>query len=305
MEKQLFYRQCPKCSKQVSHTNKKNCNTAIRKGRLCASCAAKAVQNEPSFKKRMAEYKSEARRGENNPFFGKKHSETSIAKMKQSKLAYMESDCCVYRTEEFKEKSKRVGQQNGMHGTTYYDRWVENYGEEKADRLMSDLRKRKSVETSGKNNPMYGRPAPQGSGNGWSGWYNGWYFRSIKELSYMIRVIEANNFRWRTAESRDLNIVYVDYDGRERTYRADFLIDEKILVEVKPRKLFDTPKNKRKKEAAIAFCKKNGYEYRMADVKPIDFVTMLALQENGHVVFLQRYQEKMERLRCKLAKNGN
>ena len=35
----------------------------------------------------------------------------------------------------------------------------------------------------------------------------------------------------RTAETKDLKIKYVDYKGDERTYVADFLVEEKELIE--------------------------------------------------------------------------
>jgi len=49
---------------------------------------------------------------------------------------------------------------------------------------------------------MYGKPAPIGSGNGWSGWYKGWYFRSLLELSFMINVIERFKMSWQNAETK-------------------------------------------------------------------------------------------------------
>ena len=44
---------------------------------------------------------------------------------------------------------------------------------------------------------MYGRFSPRGSGNGWSGWYKEWYFRSLLELSYMINETKFNMGYWR------------------------------------------------------------------------------------------------------------
>ncbi|MBR4316812.1 MAG: hypothetical protein IKP65_07630 [Alphaproteobacteria bacterium] len=45
---------------------------------------------------------------------------------------------------------------------------------------MIELKKKYSEKSKGKNNPMYGKPAPKGSGNGVSGWYKGWFFRSLR-----------------------------------------------------------------------------------------------------------------------------
>lgn len=43
----------------------------------------------------------------------------------------------------------------------------EIYGKEKAVELKEKL----SERFSGEGNPMFGKPSPEGSGNGWSGWY--------------------------------------------------------------------------------------------------------------------------------------
>ena len=82
---------------------------------------------------------------------------------------------------------------------------------------------------------MYGKPAPIGSGNGWSGWYKGWYFRSLLELSFMINVIERFNMPWISAENQTYKISYVDTNLKQRNYYADFIIDNKYIVECKPK----------------------------------------------------------------------
>ena len=247
MEKEKFTRDCPRCNKELTYTNKKNRNKAGKKGSLCSSCAAKICQNEPVHKKRMAEYRKKAFKGEGNPFYGKKHSDKTREKMRKFQQALDKKHNPFYQSKEFREKSIRVGKANGMYGRSFYDVWLEKYGRTEADRKMKEYRKKMSINMTGNKNPMYGKCSPQGSGNGWSGWYKDWYFRSIKELSYMINVIEINKLNWRTAETNDLAIKYINYDGTKRTYRADFLVEEKDLVEVKPIKLFNTPSNILKK----------------------------------------------------------
>ncbi len=130
---------------------------------------------------------------------------------------------------------------------------------------------------------MYGKPPPKGAGRGWGGWYKGWYFRSLKELSYMLYVIEPNGYAWENAEQKRLSIPYVDHLGQARTYRADFLLDNSILIEVKPKPLMETAINKLKKAAAEIFCSNNGYEYRMVDVKTIEYAELEPLCESGAV----------------------
>ncbi len=292
MKKEMFLRNCPKCGKELSYTNKKNRNTAIKKKRLCGSCASvERNQKYGNNKKFIETYGVKGKWiGKKNPFYGKHHSEESLAKMQKNK------DFSTFKSKKFKDKMSKIssGKNNPMYGKNYYDIWVEKYGEKEANKKMAILRKEKSIQTSGKNNPMYGKPAPQGSGNGWSGWYKGWFFRSIKELSYMVNVIEVNGFQWRTGETKDLCIKYTSYDGTERTYRADFLVEEKKLVEVKPIKLFNTPKNLLKKQAAVKFCKKNGYDYEVVDVRLLDFEKMESLYNQKKIRFTKKYKKKYE-----------
>jgi len=291
MKKEIFIRNCPSCNRELTHTNKKNRNDAVKKGRLCSSCAAKIVQNDPAHKRKQAEYRRKAYKGDNNPFYGKKHTIETIEKIQKNR------DASSFKTQKFKDKMSKVtsGKNNPMCGRNYYDVWVDKYGKEEANNKMNKLKKEKSLQTSGKNNPMYGKPSPQGSGNGWSGWYKGWFFRSIKELSYMINIIEAKKLKWRTAETNDLAVRYINYDGSERTYRADFLVEEKELIEVKPIKLFNTPNNLLKKKAAISFCRKNGYNYKIVDVKLLDVKKMKNLYGRGEIKFTKKYEEKYKK----------
>jgi hypothetical protein len=231
---------------------------------------------------------SEMNTGKNNPFYGKKHTEESLKRIGGR-------DYSVNKTEEFRAKISLTskGVRNPMYGRSIYDVWVKRHGQEDADRRMSELKKKRSEQMRGSGNNMYGKPSPQGSGNGWSGWYKGWYFRSLKELSYMILVIEANGYEWRSAESRDLKIPYI-MDGVSRTYFADFFIGETILVEVKPKKLMDSRLNSLKKEAALKFCRERGYSYRMVDVRTLEDRDVADLYRSGAVRFIGRYDIKMK-----------
>ena len=140
-------------------------------------------------------------------------------------------------------------------GKTY----EELYGIKKA----STLRKNISLRTKGKNNPMYGKPTPKKAGNGISGWYKGWYFRSILELSFMINYIEANKIKWKSAECNKYKIPYIDYKNSERNYFPDFILNDIIIAEIKPENLKNTPLINLKKEAAVEFCKDRNLTYKI------------------------------------------
>ena len=104
--------------------------------------------------------------------------------------------------------------------------------------------------------------------------------------------ILSKKLKWRTAETRDLSIKYINYDGTERTYRADFLVEEKELVEVKLIKLFNTPNNLLKKKAAIKFCKKNRYSYKVVDIKLLNIKKIISLYDQKKIEFTKKYEEK-------------
>jgi len=187
--------------------------------------------------------------------------------------------------------SNFCGVWHGIH-PSYYQKgksFKEIYGEEKANNIKNKL----SIAALGENNPMFGKPSPQGSGNGWSGWYKGWFFRSLKELSYMIYVIERFNLKWETGENAKYKIYYIDYKNNKRTYHPDFLINEKYLVEIKPKNLWNSNSVKRKKEAAETWCKEHNFIYKLTEcVKQISFKEIEKLIKEENLIFTKRYQEK-------------
>ena len=285
-----YFRNCPQCERELSYSNKKNRNTAEKKNICCSSCSHKNAHKRPEVmlkNKKRSERLSEKYKGSGNPFFGKKHSEETREKIVKDR------DFSVYKTKDFKDKMSKVtsGKKNPMYRKNYYNIWVEKYGTEEADRKMKELSKIRSENSSGSNNPMYGKPTPHGAGNGWSGWYKGWFFRSLRELSYMVKEIEGKNKKWRTAETKDLRIKYVDYKGDERTYIADFLIEEKELIEVKPKKLKKSLIVRLKAKAARGFCEEKGLVYKITDVKILSEKEIKKLHDDKIIKFIKKYQE--------------
>jgi len=180
-------------------------------------------------------------------------------------------------------KFRKLGQEANKNRK--YKSWEEQYGKELSDKKKKEY----SKKFKGKNNPMYGKISPKGSGKGVSGWYNGWFFRSLLELSFMINYIEKNNICWESAEKNKFKIKYIDYKNSERTYIPDFILNDNLLVEIKPKRLVNTPLIKLKTRAAKLFCKKNNMKYKIFtenDFEKLNRYNLKELLENNKIKLL-------------------
>lgn len=318
-------RKCPHCATTIVYGTKSNLNNAIKKKQLCRTCSnnkrfktcisrhpnnwilscsrcnnIRTYKSYQSFKN--AEYKTTQLCGSCSGIVNIKENENAKLKISNSLKGKMVGDKNPFygknHTKETKQKirnkHKQKGNKNGMFGKTVFDIWVKKYGIEEANERLKKLKTKLSLKSSGKNNNMYGKPSPQGSGNGWSGWYKKWFFRSLIELSYMINVIETKNVIWETGESKKYMIKYTDYEGKTRNYFPDFIIDNKYMVECKPKKLHITPNVLVKKKAAEKFCLKNNLEYKLIDIDKISFQELTRLHKNKSIVFTDRYEEKFK-----------
>jgi len=88
------------------------------------------------------------------------------------------------------------------------------------------------------------------------------YFASSYEERRMNQLNELGVI-W--TKNHRIRIPYKDEVGNTRNYVPDFLIDGRIIEEIKPKSLINSKmdNNCYKVEAAIEFCKNNGYEYRI------------------------------------------
>jgi hypothetical protein len=202
------------------------------------------------------------------------------------------------KTQEFRDKISQLNNDKivGTHGKPNYDGWVYKFGKEVADEKLKSVKAKLSILNSGSGNPMFGKPSPKGSGNGWSGWYKGWYFRSLRELTYMIKIIERFNLKWVSGESKKYKISYQDFKGSDRNYFPDFIINGKYIVECKPKKLWTSDNVIRKKNAAIEYCLTNDLTYKMVDIGKISDEEIKTLKENGFIIFLPRYEKKYKEM---------
>lgn len=167
----------------------------------------------------------------------------------------------------------------------------EIYGVERALIIKNKI----SKSVSGEKNGMFGKPSPQGSGNGWSGWYKGWFFRSLIELSFMINVIERFKFSWKSGENRKYMVSYSDYDGILKNYFSDFILNNEYMVEIKPNKLKKSKRVILKQNAATKFCEENGLKYKLfSPVKTLSYNDIKILISQNKIEFTDKYKEKFK-----------
>lgn len=235
---------CDSCPNEYESSLGNRSNGLLKyKKDLCRSCKQKVQYKEGSRKEswskvnkrnigktleeRLGEEKAKLCKekmskslSENNPRWSKKHRTDDEIK-------------------EQKENAKIIGDR--LRGKTL----EEIYGKEKAIIISKKL----SLSRIGEKNPMYGKPSPKGSGNGWSGYYLDFYFRSLLELSYIHYLVE-NDINFENAEKKIYTVKYI-LNGEKRTYRPDFyLIDTNKIIEIKPSALVNSYLNKIKFTAA-------------------------------------------------------
>jgi len=275
MNKEKMKRICPNCKKEIFYKNRISFWKSKKLNKPCVKCTRKEVSNRPDEKIKNSERQRGKRTGADNPFFNKKHTELTKEKLRSNAKVLS-------------------GKDNFMYGKSFYDVWVEKYGKEEADIKLLDFKKKQSINNSGEKNNMFGKPSPNGSGNGYSGWYKNWYFRSILELSYMIKTIERFNLNWKSGES--IKIPYLDIKGGKRNYLPDFIINDKYIIECKPNKLIESHQIGLKTKAAISYCLDNGLVYKIIEPKKLNTEEIKNLYMSGEIVFTKRYEAKARKI---------
>lgn len=124
------------------------------------------------------------------------------------------------------------------------------------------------------------------------GWYKGWFFRSLKELSYVL-LCEKNGLKWRTAETDEFAVYYTDLYGRKKKHWADLFVDEHIIVEVKPSKHQKGKLVQLKAQAMKKFCDEKGYTYMMVSPRKVAKAELETLIKKGMITFTEESEEKI------------
>lgn len=272
----MFIRICPKCQNEVFHRTKYSRNQIQKQNRPCRKCSTISFPLE--FYNNLNRNCPKCNEIITYSHMGDK---TSAEKNKSTCKKCMDNSGKFIKGQTFPNKISN------------YKNWTNKFGKEEADKRHEIFVQKQKFNNSGSKNSMYGKPTPIGSGNGWSGWYKEWYFRSLLELSYVIKIIERFNLKWESAESKSLTCKYQFY-GKERTYRADFLIENKYLVDCKPKKLQKSEENLAKQKAMIDFCKNKGLKFKFSDIPKLTINEIVNLYNSKQIKFLDRYEHKFK-----------
>ncbi len=266
-----YIRECPKCNGQITYKSKGAYTTAKKRDSNCKSCS-RSGKNNPMY----------GRVGDKNPFYGRKHSEETILKMKQADKSYVKDNPSMMKN---LDEGRKIRNTLGSN----YQIWVKKFGVEEADKRLKISRDKVSKVMSGEGNPMYGKISPQGSGNGWKGWYNGRFFRSLRELNFIIQHPE-----YQSAETKDWTVEF-EWRGNKRTTRADFICHtQRSLVECKPEKLIETPFVLARCEALSKLCEERGYTFSIVDSGIVDKEELISLTSCGNIVWQVKYKERVD-----------
>ena len=166
------------------------------------------------------------------------------------------------------------------------DTMIAKYGEEEGRKRYAAYTAKMSKSYSGKGNPMYGKPSPQGAGVGWKGWYKDHYCRSLREIIFLVNM-DNENIKWTPGEK--ISIRY-QVEGKERTYRPDFIIGNR-MIEIKPIRLQKSPSVQTKAEAAKRYCEAHGMVYELIDVA-IDAEPIMEKLDSGDLKFDRDYETR-------------
>jgi hypothetical protein len=280
IQTERYKRTCPTCSSKIVYKNEKRYLKALESNCKCKTCTA--IKQFKDLDKQIKLGLKE------NGFKGKTHSEEvkSVLKKKSTGRKHSEET-------KLKISYANSGENSIFYGKSLYEIQCKKYGVKIAKKKRDDRIKKLSIKNTGSGNPMYGKPSPQGSGNGWSGWYKDIYFRSFLELSFLVNWVNRFKLDIESAEKKKYRIQY-NFNGAERNYFADWIVNGKYLVEIKPKRLWNTPQNKAKFEAAREYCKENILIFKIIEPIKLSKDEIRYLYETNQVMFNKKYNEKFK-----------
>ena len=217
----MLFRKCPICNDKIAHPNEHAFKQAVKRNRPCQKCKSK-VSIPRTFPKSC----------ETCGHISYYSSAGGSIKRK--------CRACQVKAMHASNPLRMAGENNPM----YRKNSLANLSPE----ALSQLKKLRSENATGKNNPMFGKPSPLKSGRGISGSWKGVHFRSLLELAFLEHCEQYLGVLPKSAETKEYRLLLES--GRH--YFPDFVLKDKIY-EIKPSRLLNTYENKMKVEAGKAY----------------------------------------------------
>ena len=98
-------------------------------------------------------------------------------------------------------------------------------------------------------------------------------------------------FDWQNGEK--ISIKYL-LDDIQRTYRPDFILNNKYIIEIKPKKLRGSKIVICKEIAAKEYCLKNNLKYKLFDIEILSKDKLIELYNKKEIIFIPRYEIKFK-----------
>lgn len=217
----------------MTEEHKRKISIAL-KGRVFSEETKRKMSDAQRGKKATEETRKKlslAHKGKNNYWFGKHHSEETKRKIREKDSLTIRAK---FKTEWGKKIRKNLsmrntGSGNPMFKHIYSSETLEKMSKNAKKRVFSEeTRKKFSENTRGAKNPMYGKPAPRGSGR--CKWFN---VNGVNcQGTWEKRFVEAC-FKRGIPIKRFGKRIYLKDSNGDFTYNPDFLINNKQIVEVK------------------------------------------------------------------------
>lgn len=266
---------CPRCGRKQVYCSRADLKRATSENRQCDHCRHADVSVRHS--------------GAGNYWYGKTLPREMVEKTRQKLLGRKISP---EQNAALQAGARRRYEEHGA--PVPFAAIRRKLGDEGAEQYIAADKVRRSECMRGSNNHMYGKPSPTGSGNGWKSWYREIHFRSLRELQYYINTVEIEGRSCQNIHMlKGFRVPYTDFEGTQRTYCPDFLVDGRIVVEIKPVKLWNTRENVSKREAAITHFAAQGLDFQFIDVLP-DSAALRERYLRGEIRFVHKYIDRFE-----------
>ena len=298
-------RNCPKCNKELIYNKKSNYNRSVKANSLCRSCAdetRRGVKRTPEQCERISkatkiamntpEIKQKVIEGMSKPEVKEKMSNNT-----KKQMALLKLDMGKYKKQVEIIRERDIIRWKEMDELERKNQLTKIWNGRK-DFWENPLNKKKqSDRMSGKNNPFYGKNHPKElmdkirekqsitmsfrvstgifdpkNNNFKHGYYTSIltgineFYSSSYELVRM-KQLDESGIIW--TKKHKIRIPYVNKLGQKRNYVPDFLVNNTILEEVKPKSLVDKDNNPEKMLAAREYCKNNNLEYKVLTEKDL------------------------------------